>query len=225
LTDGARPILLLIGAAGAGKGTQAERLSRRLGISHLASGDLFRTHLREGTALGEQARQYMERGELVPDDITIRMVEERLGRPEAAGGAVLDGFPRTAAQAAALDATLARRGERVSHAIFIDVADDELVRRLADRWICPTCQTTYHQLSDRPQVAGRCDRDGSALEQRADDRADVVRARLEKQGPPMREVIEHYERAGVLSRVNGRDSIDEVTDEILDAIGTPAESR
>jgi adenylate kinase len=225
VSDRPRPILLLIGAAGAGKGTQAERLAGRLGLAHLASGDLFRAHLREGTPLGTQARAYMERGELVPDDITIRMVEERLGRPEAAAGAVLDGFPRTAAQAVALDATLARRGEGVSRAVFIDVPSEELVRRLADRWTCPTCQTTYHQLSDPPQVAGRCDREGSTLEQRPDDRPEVVRARLEKQGPPMREVIEHYDRAGVLSRVDGRASINKVTGQILDAVGSPAESR
>jgi adenylate kinase len=225
VTDRPRPILLLIGAAGAGKGTQAERVARRLGLAHLASGDLFRAHLREGTPLGEQARAYMERGELVPDEITIHMVEDQLGRPAAAAGAVLDGFPRTAAQAAALDATLARRGEGVSRAIFIDVPDEELVRRLADRWTCPTCQTTYHELSDPPQVAGRCDREGSALEQRPDDRPEVVRARLEKQGPPMREVIDHYRRAGVLSRIDGRQSIDGVTADILDAIGTPMESR
>jgi adenylate kinase len=225
VTDRPRPILLLIGAAGAGKGTQAERVAGRLGLAHLASGDLFRAHLREGTPLGEQARGYMERGELVPDEITIRMVEEQLARPAAAAGVVLDGFPRTAAQAAALDATLARRDEGVTLAIFIDVPDEELVRRLADRWTCPTCQTTYHELSDPPQVAGRCDREGSTLEQRPDDRPEVVRARLEKQGPPMREVIDHYRRVGVLSRIDGRQSIDEVTHEILDAIGAPAESR
>jgi adenylate kinase len=225
VTASGRPIILLIGAAGAGKGTQADILADRLGLLHLASGDLFRAHLRRGTELGARAREYMDRGELVPDDITIRMVNERLDGPDAAAGAVLDGFPRTAAQAEALDDTLAARGERVGRAVFIDVPDEELVQRLGDRWTCPTCQTTYHDLSDRPRNAGVCDRDGSALEQRADDRPEVVRARLEKQGPPMREVIDHYRRAGLLTRVDGRQSINAVTDQILDAVGAAAESR
>jgi adenylate kinase len=225
VTTAGRPIILFIGAAGAGKGTQAERLARRLGLTHVASGDLFRAHLREGTDLGEQARAYMDRGELVPDDITIRMVTGHLDTPETAAGVILDGFPRTAAQAAALDETLRHRGEAVSRAVVIDVPEEELVRRLGDRWTCPTCHTTYHDQHDPPRTPGRCDNDGSLLEQRADDRPDVVRARLAKQGPPMREVIDHYERAGVLARVDGERSMDEVTDAIADAIGVAAESR
>jgi adenylate kinase len=200
---------------GAGKGTQAELLSKELGLVHLASGNLFRQALRDGTPLGERAREYMERGELVPDDITIAMVTEELDKPAAAAGAILDGFPRTAAQAAALDAVLSERGERIGHAIFIDVPPDELVERVSGRWVCPECGTPYHVRSDPPARPGICDKDGAPLQQRDDDRPEVVRARLEKQVPPMLEVVEHYRRAGVLTRVDGDRPIEEVGRDIL----------
>lgn len=212
-----RMILLLIGAVGAGKGTQAALLSQRLGVPHLASGDLFRAALRDGTPLGEQARAYMERGDLVPDDITIGMFMERLSRPDAANGAVLDGFPRTVGQAAALDTTLAERGERIARAVYIAVPTEELVQRVAGRAVCPTCGTSYHDLSEPPREPGICDRDGTPLERREDDRPDVVRARLAKQVPPMLEVVEHYRAAGRLAEVDGRGSIDEVLAAILEA--------
>jgi adenylate kinase len=173
-----RLILLLVGAVGAGKGTQAAALSEELGIPHLASGNLFRAALADNTALGEEARAYMDRGELVPDDTTIRMFMDELARPSAERGAILDGFPRTLAQAEALDATLAAQGEQVQRVIFIDVPHDELVRRVAGRWVCPTCGTPYHVEDDPPRVAGRCDHEGDELVQRDDDRPEVVRARL-----------------------------------------------
>lgn len=228
MTDGAsgsldpsgddRLILLLVGAAGAGKGTQAEILSRQLGIPHLASGDLFRAAVAAGTPLGEIARAYMDRGELVPDDTTIAMFMERLAEPSAQAGAILDGFPRTVAQADALDATLGEQGERVALVIYIDVPKEELIRRLAGRWVCPTCGTTFHEVSDRPREEGRCDNDGDTLIQRDDDRPEVVRARLEQQIPPMLEVIDHYEALGVVERVDGSPGIEAVTAEILGRI-------
>lgn len=213
-----RRLVILIGAVGAGKGTQAELLSRELGLAHLASGNLFREALRNGTPLGERARAYMERGDLVPDDITVAMITEKLNEPETAAGAILDGFPRTVAQAAALDAVLAERGERIAQAIFIDVPPDELVERVSGRWVCPECGTPYHLRSDPPATPGICDKDGAALEQRDDDRPEVVRARLEKQVPPMLEVVEHYRRAGVLTRVDGDRPIEEVGREILEVV-------
>jgi adenylate kinase len=216
---GGRPILLLVGAAGAGKGTQAEILSERLRLPHLASGDLFRKALRDRTALGERARPYVESGDLVPDEITIGMIMEELALPSADNGVILDGFPRTLAQALALDGTLAAQGERVSRLVHIDVPTDELVRRLSGRWVCSECGTTYHTVFDPPAVAGICDRDGSLLVQRDDDRPEVVRARLEKQVPPMFEVIEHYRTAGLVSRVDGEQSIEDVTAAILAAVG------
>ena len=215
---GARRLLLLIGAVGAGKGTQAELLSRELGLPHLASGNLFRQAMRDGTPLGEEARAYMERGDLVPDGVTIAMLTEELAKPDASRGAILDGFPRTAGQAEALDAVLAGQGERIGAAIYIDVPTDELVERVSGRWVCPECGTPYHRRSDPPAETGICDKDGTPLTQRGDDRPDVVRARLDKQVPPMLEVVEHYRRAGVLERIDGDRSIDEVGEAILELL-------
>ena len=219
-----RLIVLLVGAVGAGKGTQATLLSREFGLPHLASGNLFRAAMAAGTPLGDQARQYMERGELVPDEITIGMFMEELATPHAARGAILDGFPRTVGQARALDETLASQGERIRRVIFIDVPTDELVRRVAGRWICPTCGTPYHETADPPRVAGICDKDGSALRQRDDDRPEVVRARLDRQVPPMVEVVEHYERAGIVDRLDGTQPIEVVTQDILSHVGAEARS-
>lgn len=213
-----RLILLLIGAVGAGKGTQADLLSEELGVPHLASGDLFRQALREGSPLGEQARTYMERGDLVPDEVTIGMFMERLARPDAAGGAILDGFPRTVAQARSLDETLSGQGERVAGAIYIDVPTDELVTRVSGRSVCPTCGTVYHDVTDPPRVPGTCDRDGTPLVRRDDDRPEVVRARLEKQVPPMLEVVDHYRDAGTLTVVDGRQDIGDVLRDIRQAV-------
>jgi adenylate kinase len=224
-TAGERLILLLVGAVGAGKGTQAAALSTELGIPHLASGNLFRAAIAAGTPLGDEARVYMERGELVPDEITIRMFMDELARPVAARGAILDGFPRTVGQARALDATLAAQGERIRRVIFIDVPNEDLVRRVAGRWICPVCATPYHEVSDPPALAGRCDREGAELVQRDDDRPDVVRARLERQVPPMLEVVAHYTHAGIVERIDGTQSIEAVTADILARIGAAAGGR
>jgi adenylate kinase len=218
-TDDERLILLLVGAVGAGKGTQAGILSSELDLPHLASGNLFRAAMAAGTPLGEEAREYMQRGELVPDETTIGMFMEELARPSAARGAILDGFPRTVGQARALDATLGEQGERIRRVIFIDVPTETLVRRVAGRWICPECGTPYHEDTDPPKEPGRCDRDGTDLRQRDDDRPDVVRARLDRQVPPMLAVIDHYERAGIVDRLDGTLPIEQVTHEILARIG------
>jgi adenylate kinase len=223
-TGGERLILLLVGAVGAGKGTQAGILSRELGLVHLASGNLFRAALAAGTPLGEEARGYMERGELVPDELTIAMFMEEMARPEARAGAILDGFPRTVGQAKALDETLAANGERIRRVLYIDVPTDVLVRRVAGRWVCPQCGTPYHEDTDPPQSLGRCDRDGTALRQRDDDRPEVVRARLDKQVPPMLEVVDHYERSGIVQRLDGTQPIEAVTEAILASIGARAAS-
>ena len=219
-----RLILLLVGAVGAGKGTQAKLLSKELGLVHLASGNLFREALAAGTPLGESARVYMEAGELVPDELTIAMFMDELAKPAARAGAILDGFPRTVGQARALDRTLAENGERIRRVLYIDVPKEALIRRVAGRWICPTCATTYHEDTNPPRAIGTCDRDGASLRQRDDDRPEVVRARLDKQVPPMLEVISHYEREGIVDRVDGTQSIDAVTDDILSRAGVPAAS-
>jgi adenylate kinase len=217
-----RLILLLVGPVGAGKGTQAKLLSRELGLVHLASGNLFRAALAASTPLGEAAREYMEAGELVPDDLTIAMFMEELAKPAAEAGAILDGFPRTVGQARALDQTLAESGERIRRVIYVDVPKEVLIRRVAGRWICPTCGTPYHEDTNPPRVPGACDRDGTSLRQRDDDRPEVVRARLEKQVPPMLEVIDHYERAGIVDRIDGTGPIEQVTEQILARAGMSA---
>ena len=213
-----RRILLLVGPVGAGKGTQAEALNQELGLVHLASGNLFRQALRDGTPLGEEARAYMDRGDLVPDEITIDMFMQELAKPEARRGAILDGFPRTVAQAQALDATLAAHGERIERVISIEVPVEELVERVAGRRVCPECGTPYHVVTDPPQAPGRCDREGAELQQRDDDRPEVVRARLEKQMLPMLEVLDYYDRAGIVQRVDGTGPIAAVTAQILGSL-------
>jgi adenylate kinase len=213
-----RRILLLVGSVGAGKGTQAAALSGELGLAHLASGNLFRQALRDGSPLGEQARTYMDRGDLVPDDITIQMFMHELAQPAAARGAILDGFPRTVAQARALDATLAERGEQIERVISIEVPVEELVARVAGRRVCPVCGTPYHVDGDPPRVPGRCDRDGAELQQRDDDRPEVVRARLEKQVRPMLEVLDYYDRKGIVQHIDGTQPIPGVTKAILEGL-------
>jgi adenylate kinase len=208
-------VIVLLGAPGAGKGTQAPVLAERLGLLHLATGDLFRAAVRAGTPLGIEAQGYMSRGELVPDQLTIRMLLDRLRHADAARGVILDGFPRTAAQARALDVALAEEGNRVEAAPSIDVPEDELLRRLSGRWICRASGHPYHEQLHPPRVPGVCDEDGSELYQRPDDRAEVVTARLEAQLPPLREVADHYRRAGVLFPVDGTRDITEVTDALL----------
>jgi adenylate kinase len=207
-------VVVLLGAPGAGKGTQAPMLAARLGIPVVATGDLFRAAVRDGTPLGLEARRYMDAGQLVPDQITVKLLLERLGRPDAAGGVILDGFPRTDVQAEALDAALADRGASVSAAVLVDVPADELVRRLSGRWICRAAGHPYHEISSPPQVAGVCDIDGSELYQRADDQPDTIRARMDQQLGALGQVIAHYRASGVLRAVDGLQSIGAVASAI-----------
>lgn len=211
-------VLVLLGAPGAGKGTQAQLLEGPLALPRVATGDLFRAAVREGTPVGQEARYYMERGELVPDAITIRMLLERLALPDAAGGMILDGFPRTRSQAEALDRALAERGEAVDAALLVDVHPDELLRRLSGRWLCSSAGHPYHEIANPPRVAGVCDFDGSPLIQRDDDKPAVVRARLEKQLGALGEVVDHYRAAGLLRTVDGERPIAEVAAALLAAV-------
>ena len=211
---------MLLGPPGAGKGTQAAIIAARRQVAHVASGDLFRKHLGEGTELGLLAKTYMARGELVPDDVTIRMVLERIGESDAASGYVLDGFPRTTEQAEALDRALDERHERLDDALLVEVEREELVRRLAGRWICRDCQSPYHEFSAPPAAPGVCDDCGGKLYQRDDDKPEVVRARLvtyEEQTAPL---IGYYEGQGKLARVNGQQEVDDVTADLLDIVST-----
>jgi adenylate kinase len=208
-------VIVLLGPPGAGKGTQAKFLQEKLGLPHVATGDLFRAALREGTAVGREARRYMDRGQLVPDEITIRMLLERLDQRDAAKGVILDGFPRTRAQAEALDRELVERAAKVDRALYIDVPADEVVRRMSGRWTCEAAGHVYHETANPPRVPGRCDIDGSRLIQREDDKIDTVRARMAQQLGALRDVVGHYRSSGVLRTVDGRRSIPEVTEALL----------
>ena len=212
-------VVVLLGAPGAGKGTQADILAERLGIPHVATGDLFRAAVRDGSPMGIEARRFMERGQLVPDEITIRMLLDRLAHPDAADGVILDGFPRNRPQAEALASALDLRQASVDRAVCIDVPLDELVRRLSGRWVCRASGHVYNETTNPPQEAGRCDIDGTELYQRDDDRAETIRARLDLQLTSLRDVIDYYDEAGTLRRVDGRRSIDEVTGDLMAAIG------
>lgn len=211
-------VVVLLGAPGAGKGTQAPLLAARLGIPVVATGNLFRAAVRDGTPLGTEARRYMDAGQLVPDGITVRLLLERLARPDAAAGVILDGFPRTGVQAQALDAALADRGARVGAAVVVDVPTEELVRRMSGRWICRAAGHPYNEISSPPREAGLCDLDGSELYQRVDDRPETVRARLDQQLGFLAEVIDHYRTAGVLRSVDGLQGIAEVGSAIGDIL-------
>lgn len=211
-------LVVLLGAPGAGKGTQAAALRDRLGIPHIATGDLFRAAIRDSTPVGIEAKGYMNAGQLVPDAVTIRMLEERLAQPGAAAGAILDGFPRTAVQAAALDDFLARRGTRVDAALLIEVPPEDLVKRLSGRWICQAAGHPYHASMNRPRIAGICDVDGSPLVQRADDQPETIRARLASQLDDLNAVVEYYRSTGALRTVNGLRPIPQVSAGLLDAL-------
>ena len=215
-------LYVMVGAPGAGKGTQAAILAQRLGIPHVASGELFRAAVRDGTPLGRQAAADMARGALVSDELVIRLVLDRLAGPDAVDGAILDGFPRTRPQAEALDAALARRGVSVTAALYVGVGEDELLRRLSGRWLCHAAGHSYHTTDHPPARPGICDVDGSELYQRDDDRPATARLRLERQLAPMYDVVDHYTERGVLTAVDGEQPIEAVTEALLRAIAQPA---
>ncbi len=211
-------ILVLLGPPGAGKGTQAERLQEAFNLVHVASGDLFRENLRQKTDLGNLAQKYMDRGELVPDDVTIGMVRARLEQPDAAEGIILDGFPRTIAQARGLDEMLDDMDRELSAVLHIAVPDEELIRRLSGRWICEQCQTPYHVLSNPPQVAGKCNLCGGKLYQRDDDKPETVGARLEVYHSQTSPLIEFYREANLLREVDGSGEIDDVWEALKNTV-------
>ena len=210
--------LVMLGPPGAGKGTQAERLQQELGLPHVSSGDLFRENIKNKTELGLLAREYIDRGDLVPDGVTIGMIRQRLGRPDCQRGVILDGFPRTQAQAAALDEMLAQMGRKLDGVLYISLADRELVRRLSARWLCGQCQTPYNAISSPPATKGVCDACGGRLYQRDDDKAETVRARLKVYRQQTAPLIEYYRKAGLLVQIDGAGDIDSVHAALLAAI-------
>jgi len=210
--------LVMLGPPGAGKGTQAALLAEKLGIPHVASGDLFREALKEQTELGLTAQSYMDRGELVPDEVTIAMVEERLARSDCDGGVILDGFPRTIEQAGALKRLLHDQGKVIDVAIFIDAAEDELVRRLSSRWTCRNCQGIYNVISNSPREEGRCDICGGELYQRADDVPETVRNRIRVYRQQTSPLIDYYRDEGLLVTIKSEGGIERVQQRILEAL-------
>jgi adenylate kinase len=210
--------LILIGLPGAGKGTQASLLSKEKGLVHVSSGDLFRDNIKRQTELGKKVEAILKSGALVPDDVTIEMVRDRLQQPDFSTGALLDGFPRTPAQAQALDVMLAELGGRVNLVPYIKVRDDALIERLSGRWTCKTCGTVYHEKFNPPQVAGKCDKDAGELIQRPDDKAETVKKRIEEYVQNTAPLIAYYADKGLLAEIDGEQAIENVSADLLAAV-------
>jgi adenylate kinase len=210
--------IVLLGPPGVGKGTQAEILAEKTNLPHISSGDLFRENMTNDTYLGKRARSYMDNGELVPDDLTIAMVEDRLSRPDCKNGAIMDGFPRTPAQAEAFDEILAKLGSAVQRVPYIAAPPEVLVERLSGRWTCKAAGHVYHSKFNPPKVAGKCDLDASELFQRDDDKAATVAKRIEvylKQTSPL---VEYYRARNKLVEIDGTQAIEKVTESLLAGI-------
>ena len=212
--------LVLLGPPGSGKGTQGERLQQDLELPYYATGDILRAAVRDGTELGRAAKEYMDRGDLVPDDVIVGLIAERISRSEAGDGFILDGFPRTIAQAEALDAKMEELGRKLSAAVLIDVSDDEVVRRLGGRRTCVKEGHVFHVEFDPPKNEDICDICGARLEIREDDKPEVVRHRLEQYHSKTEPVVAHYEAKGLLRRVDGSLEPDEVNDRIRALLAT-----
>jgi adenylate kinase len=210
--------VILLGPPASGKGTQAARLEDKLGIPHVASGDLFRYNLKNETELGLKAKTYMDAGELVPDDVTIAMVLDRLSRDDCEDGALLDGFPRTIPQAEALDEALEEEGESIDLVLNIQVPEDVLIKRVTGRRLCRQCGASYHLEYKPPEEPGVCDKCGGELYQRDDDTEETARKRLQVYREQTQPLVDYYRDKDILVNIDGDQSIDEVTESLLDAI-------
>lgn len=202
--------IVLMGLPGAGKGTQADKIVEKYAIPHISTGDMFRAAIKEGTELGLQAKSFMDQGALVPDEVTIGIVRERLSQPDCEKGFLLDGFPRTVPQAEALDSILEELGRPIEHTINVQVEKEELIARLSGRRICKTCGTSYHLVFNPPKVDGICDKDGGELYTRADDNPETVTNRLEVNMNQAQPLLDFYEAKGVLTNINGQQEISKV---------------
>lgn len=217
--------IVLLGPPGAGKGTQAQVVSQTLGLPHISSGDIFRENLKKQTDLGKLAEGYMNRGELVPDDVTIAMIRERLSRPDATNGALLDGFPRTPAQAEALSTMLSEFDGEVNAVPYIKVPEDVLIERLTGRWTCRAQGHVYHEKYNPPKEPGRCDNDGSELYQREDDKAETVKRRIRVYLEQTEPLIEFYRQRGKLIEVDGTKTIEQVKENLLAVLPATEETN
>jgi adenylate kinase len=216
--------VIFLGAPGAGKGTQARRLAAGSGVPQVATGDMLREAVAEGTPLGREAKRYMDQGALVPDEVVIGLVDERLARPDAGRGYVLDGFPRTVTQAEALDALLRRRGQALDRVVFFDVSREELLRRLTGRRVCRQCGTAFHLASAPPRTEGRCDQCGGEVYQRVDDAESTVARRLDVYQAQTAPLLDYYRQRNLLVRVAGEGPVDRVAAAIQKAVEEPVAS-
>jgi adenylate kinase len=210
--------IIMLGAPGAGKGTQADILSKEMNLPHIASGDLFRQALEERTEVGLLAKSYMDKGELVPDEVAIKMILGKINQPDCTSGCLLDGFPRTLHQAQVLDKALKEQGKSIDKAIYIEVPNEELVKRLSGRWLCRVCQTPYHIISSPPKTPGKCDKCGGELYQRSDDREETVNDRLGVFFAQTVPILDYYKKQNKLIKVNGNLGMQGVASEIISAI-------
>jgi adenylate kinase len=196
-------------------------VAQKLDMVHISSGDLFRQALEHGTELGNQAKTYIEKGALVPDEITIQMVMERLSAPDSENGVILDGFPRNLTQAEALDSAISVQGKTIDKVVYIKVSEEELIKRLSGRWLCRHCQAVYNAVNSPPKVEGKCDKCGGELYQRPDDKPETVKRRLDVYFAETAPLIDYYRRQGTLTTVEGEGSVAEVTRRIVATL--PAE--
>ncbi len=210
--------IIMLGAPGAGKGTQADIIADEMSLPHIASGNLLREAVEKKTALGLSAQSYMDRGKLVPDEIIIKMILQRIELPNRASGGVFDGFPRTLSQAEALDKGLGNKGKHIDKAVYINVSQKELLKRLTGRWLCRNCQTPYHQVTAPPRVAGKCDKCGGELYQREDDKEETIKERLKVFFAQTVPIIDYYRKQNKLIEVNGNQGITEVAGELKKAM-------
>ncbi|AOM84540.1 adenylate kinase [Salisediminibacterium beveridgei] len=206
--------LILMGLPGAGKGTQAEKIVEQYHIPHISTGDMFRAAIKEGTDLGLKAKAFMDQGDLVPDEVTVGIVKERLSQDDCKDGFLLDGFPRTVAQASALEEMLSSLDRQLDHVVYVKVPEEELFKRLTGRWICPTCGAAYHEVFNPPKEAGKCDKDGSDLKQRDDDRPETVENRLKVNMEQTQPLVDFYSGKGYLRNIDGNREIGEVFTDI-----------
>jgi adenylate kinase len=217
--------VVFLGAPGAGKGTQAAEVAKELKLAHIATGDMFREAQKKANKLALEAKTFMDRGMLVPDEITIKMVQERISAPDCVHGVIFDGFPRNIAQAQALDKAMGEQSKTIDKVVYIKVSEEELLKRLGGRWICRQCQTPYHEVASPPKIKGKCDKCSGELYQRSDDVPTTIKERLKVFFAQTAPLIDYYTKTGKLVEVNGEGGMDQIKQRILKAIAKKSTPR